>query len=173
MKKYNPFKSYIIMTITLIIIVGIAFYAYKWYEVYQKEQTRESYLMKTNTISMQITNLGDFDTILMEAPNEYYIYISYTGSKDVLNLEKKLKKVIDNYGINDIVYYVDTTHMKNTYIDKINSALNINLETTPAIIYVKDNTATDDNIIQSKKEIIKANDFEELLKRNGIEKISQ
>ena len=173
MKRYTPLKTYIIAIICGIAVIGLSIYAYKWYQVYEEEQTRESYLLKTNTVSMQIVDINNIDTILMEAPSDYFIYIGYTKSKDVLYLEKKLKKVIDKYGINDMIYYVDATKNREAYINKLNSLLNINLKDTPAIIYVKDNIAKNENILESNKKIITANDFEKLIKDNGIEKISQ
>lgn len=175
MKRYIPLKNYFIAIFTVLTVLLISIYFYKWYKVYQIEQTRESYLIKTNTISMQITDVNDIKTILTEAPSDYFIYISYTKSLDILNLEKKLKKIIDNYGINDSIYYIDTTKMKKDtdYLIKINNSLNTNIEKLPAIIYVKNGTIRSNNIIQSNKGSIKASDFEKLLKDNGIEKIGQ
>ncbi|MBE6161124.1 MAG: hypothetical protein E7158_02745 [Firmicutes bacterium] len=173
MKRYTPLKTYIIAIICGIAVIGLSIYAFKWYQVYEEEQTRESYLVKTNTISMQIVDINNIDTILMEAPSDYFIYISYTKSKDVLSLEKKLKKVIDKYGVNDMIYYIDATNNRDSYIDKLNSLLKLDLKEAPAIIYVKDNIAKNSNIIQSNKKIITADDFEKLIKDNGIEKISQ
>jgi hypothetical protein len=174
--RYIPLKNYFIAALTIIIILFLSLYFYKWYKVYQEEQTRESYLIKTNTISMQISNIDDIETILSEAPSDYFIYISYTHSIDVLNLEKKLKNIIDDYGINDIVYYIDVTKNKNDidYLNEINSKLHTNnITNLPAIIYVKDGQIQDENIIQSNKKIISSYQLEQLLKKNDIEKISQ
>ena len=175
MKRYIPIKNYFIAGFTILLIVGLSIYAYRWYKISELEQTRECYLTKTNTINMQITDINNMKTILMEAPSDYFIYVSYTRSTEVLNLEKDLKKIIDKYGINSDVYYIDASNKKNAdkYLDLINSNFNINITSIPAIIYVKDGNVTKSNILESKKGIIKASDFEKLLKNNDIEKISQ
>lgn len=172
--KYVPFKNYVIAFLTIAVILFLSVYFYKWYKVYDEEQVRVSYLVKTNTVSMQINNIDDLDTILSEAPNEYFIYISYTHDKDVYNLEKKLKKVIDDYGINDVVYYVNATKLKNddNFIKSLNEKINTNLVSSiPAIIYIKNNEVV--NVIQDKKKLINANDLEKILKNSGLEKLSQ
>lgn len=172
MKRYIPIKNYIIAAITILLVIALSLYFYRWYQVYEEEQTRECYLLKSNTISMEIQNIDDINTILSEAPRDYILYISYKKDKDILNLEKKLKDVIDDYKINDIVYYIDITRHKNdiNYLNKINSYLNTNIQKAPAIIYVKDNTIESKNIIQSNNKLITANDFESLLKKQGMEK---
>lgn len=172
--RYIPLKNYFIAFFTVVIILFLSLYFYKWYKVYQEEQIRQSYLLKTNTISMQISNLDDLNTILSETPNDYFIYISYTHDTNVYNLEKKIKKVIDDYGINDVMYYIDITKLKKdkNYLDTLNKKLNTTeITATPAIIYVKDNQIKD--IIQDNKKFISANDLENVLKNNGMEKLSQ
>ena len=175
MKRYIPLKNYFIAGFTVVLVILLSFYFYRWYTVYQEEQTRQSYLTKTNTVTMQITNINDINTILAEAPSDYVIYISYTRNKDILSLEKKLKKIIDKYGLNDSVYYIDATRHKNDdeYLKKINNNLNINIKYLPTIIYVKNGVIEKDNIIESKKKIFNAEEFENILKNNNVEKLSQ
>lgn len=172
--KYVPFKNYVIAFFTIAIILFLSLYFYKWYKVYEEEQIRESYLVKTNTVSMQINNIDSLDTILSEAPNEYFIYISYTHDKNIYNLEKKLKKVIDDYGINDVVYYVNATKLKkdDNFIKLLNEKINTNsISSIPAIVYVKNNEVV--SVIQDNENLINANDLEKILKNNGLEKLSQ
>ena len=173
MKRYIPIKNYFIAGFIILVIIGLSIYGYKWYKVYQIEQTRESYLLKTNTISMQITDIDNIKTILMEAPSDYYVYIGYTRSVDILNLEKKLKKIIDNYGINDNIYYIDATKNRDEILNKINSNLDINIKAFPAVIYVADSNIDKNDIIESNKKPFEADKFEKLIKNNGVEKISQ
>ena len=177
--RYTPLKNYVIAIGAVLLVVFLSLYLFKWYKVYQEEQTRESYLLKTNTVSMQITNIKDINTILSEAPSNYFVYIGYRNSTDVLSIEKKLKKVIDEYGINDSIYYVDITkEMDNDdYLTTLNSNLNLNgysIKNIPAIIYFdnKDDLNKNDIIEFTNKKKVKA-DFENLLKENGIEKISR
>lgn len=175
--NYISLRKYIISFTIIIMIILLSVYAYRWYDVYIKEQTRESYLIKTNTTNLKINRIEDLNSINTEASNGYFIFISYKHSKDVLNLEKKLKTIIDDYGINDSFYYLDmTSNMKNqNYINELNTQLNTtSLEELPAIIYVKYNSISNENILTStKNKIVSASQFEDLLKKNYFEKISQ
>lgn len=177
--KYNSLKSYIIGIISILLVIFLALYFFKWYKVYQEEQTRESYLLKTNTISMQITNIKDINTILSEAPSNYFVYIGYRNSNDVLKIEKKLKKVIDEYGINDSIYYVDITKeiKDNNYLISLNSNLDLNeveIKSVPAIIYFnKTEEVQKEDIIEFTNLKNVKTEFESLLNKNGIEKISR
>ena len=175
--RYVPLKNYFLASVTIIAIILLTLYFFKWYKVYQEEQTRESYLLKTSTISMQISNMEDINTILSEAPSNYFIYVSYVNSKDILNLEKKMKKVIDDYGLNDIVYYIDVTKYKEnkTYLEDLNNYLGLNnyeIKNVPTIIYVKNGKIDKSNIIQSDNKIFKISSFEKIIKDNDIEKRS-
>lgn len=175
--RYIPLKNYFIIIITLLIVVLLSLYFFKWYKVYEEEQTRESYLLKTNTISMQISNMENIRTILSEAPSEYFIYVSYINSKDILKLEKKMKKVIDEYGLNDIVYYIDITKYKDddSYLNELNNTLGINdykIKNTPALIFVKNGKIEKNNIIQSDNEVFEISEFEKIIKNNNIERRS-
>lgn len=177
--SYFSIKKCIIYFTIIVMIVLLSIYAYRWYEVYTEEQTRESYLIKTNTISLEISNLEDLNSIDTESPSNYFIYVGYKNDKDELNLEKKLKKIIDDYGLNDIFYYFDATKLidDKDFIDELNKSLSIEdkyITNVPSIIYVKENSINKKNIINSSKnKLFSINDFENLLKKNEIEKISQ
>lgn len=176
--KYVPFRNYAIALIIASLAVLFSLYSFSWYKIYQEEQTRESYLVTSNTISMQIEDIKNLKTVLSEAPSNYFIYISYLHDTDILNLEKKLKKVIDEYGINDIVYYVNATKIKrdNDYLSKLNQNLNLKentIKSIPCIIYVNNGEIKEENIIQNPKILINATDLENLIKKNNIDKKNQ
>ncbi len=175
--RYIPLKNYAIALMIVVIVICLAIYSLSWYNIYLKEQTRESYLIKTNTVSMQITNIKDIDTILSEAPSSYYIFIGFRNSNDELKLEKKLKSVIDNYGLNDSFYYLDATSIKthSDYLNELNTALKIDdnsLKNLPAIIYYKDGNVN--KIINSSNDkMFNIDTLKNLISKNESEKLSQ
>jgi len=126
-----------------------------------------SYLISSNTIESNITDIESLEQITQEAPSSYFIYIGYTGDEDVYNLEKELKRVIDKYKLNDEFYYLDITNLKNKnqdYLKEINSKLDVDLENVPAIIYVNEGKILDSNVLDGVNDTkLKVSDFEQLL----------
>ncbi|MCI9281146.1 MAG: hypothetical protein HFI49_02665, partial [Bacilli bacterium] len=82
------------ITISLCVVLGvilIILYAYKWHQVKEDEKYLQSYLISSNTINLEMNSINNINSVLSETPNNYFIYISYTGDKDIYNFEKKLK----------------------------------------------------------------------------------
>lgn len=168
--KYIPTKNYVYGLLILLAIVFLAWYAISWYEVKQKDKLMNSYLITTNTLLYEIKSLDEVVQVLRESPSEYFVYISYTNDEDVYRLEKKLKKVIDNYELHDEFYYINITDNKD---DKILTKLNDTFNTTkisnvPCILYFKNNTL--EQIIVDKNSVFNINDFTTLLDTNNYEK---
>lgn len=152
----------------LLIIIGIVFlflYINKWQEVKELEKYLNSYLIETNTISLEMTDIDEINNVLSEAPSYYFVYISYTKDKDVHKLEEKLKPLIDEYHLQNYFYFINVTDIKDTnkdYLDDIASELNLStdIKDIPTILYFKDGS-----FISS---VDNAKDFEELLKKENI-----
>lgn len=163
----NP-KNYIYAF--LILVGGILFvlYLFSWYQVKQEEKYINSYLLSSKTVQSSIKDLDSYNQIKQEFPSSYFIYIGYTKDEEVYNLEKKLKRVIDKYKINDIVYYIDLTELKENngnYLEEIKNKLGIkNLDNIPAIIYVNEGIIAESNILDGVNDtILKAEDLEKIL----------
>ena len=45
--------------------------------------------MKTKTLVYEVKDLSEIEAVFSETPNEYFVYVSYTGSEDVYNLEEE------------------------------------------------------------------------------------
>ncbi len=157
--------------ITLGVIVGIIFlglYFYKWYQVKSEEEYLKSYLVSTNTISLEMNDINEINAVLSETPSDYFVYISYTKDKDTYNLEQDLKPLIDKYNINNSFYYINVTDIKETnknYTLDIAEALNIKnekIKNVPVIFYFKDGKLIQDGVYNAKE-------FEELLKTQELE----
>lgn len=165
--KYISPKNYIYAFLILVGGIVLTLYIFEWYQVKQEEKLMTSYLISSNTIESNITDIESLEQITQEAPSSYFIYIGYTGDEDVYNLEKELKRVIDKYKLNDEFYYLDITDLKNKnqdYLKEINSKLDVNLENIPAIIYVKEGKILDSNVLDGVNDTkLKVSDFEQLL----------
>lgn len=167
-KKTNKIstKNYIIALAFFVGVILFVLYIFEWYQVKQEEKLMDSYLVKTKTVNYVIDNLNTSKQVLQEAPSEYFIFIGYNNDEEEYNLEKEMKAVIDDYEINDIVYYLDVTdiHEKENFIAEINKTLNVNLSSVPALIYVNDGKIDKDTIIDSENdEVFNVNKFKKLL----------
>ncbi len=162
------FKNYLYAFLILVGGITFIFLSFKWYQLKTEEKLMKSYLITSNTIVTNISSLDEFNHIIQEAPSSYFIYLSYTGDKDVYEMEKDLKIIIDKYDINDAFYYIDVTNLKNdndNYLQEIKDTLNIpTLEKVPAVIYVDNGQILERNVLDGIKGTnFKAEDLENLL----------
>ncbi len=177
-KKNNtvPAKNYVLAFVLSLFAIFLAFYIFSWYDVYKEKKYNESYLIRTNTISLEVNDIEEIENTFTEAPNEYFVYIGYRNDEEIYKLEKKLKTIIDRYNINDNFYYIDVTDLKGKvdYIEKLNTALkltNEKIKTVPTILYFKDGILVKDGIVKSKEnQMIASEDFEQLLQKFGYKK---
>ncbi len=175
-ERYIPTKNYIIAIGIVIAILLIAWYCFAWYKVYKEDKVSTSYLIKNNIVSNEIKDLNEIVDIFSEVPDEYFVYVSYTGDEDIFAMEKDLAKIIKKYDITDQFYYLNITSIKDNsdYIDEVNRALGLRDEKIiriPTIIYYKDGEVVKDGIIsRSDDKMMTASDFQKLLDANNIEK---
>lgn len=164
----HTLKRFLIILSMIIGIIFLGLYFYKWHQVKSEEEYLKSYLVSTNTISLEMNDINEIKAVLSETPSDYFVYISYTKDKNIYSLEKDLKPLIDKYNINNNFYYIDVTNIKETnhnYKKDIAKALNIKseqIEKVPAILYFKDGILIQDGIYTSQ-------DFEKLLEEQDVE----
>ena len=158
-------KKYVYILLVIIGVVLIFLYFNKWHEVKEEEKYQNSYLVETNTISLEINNIEEINTVLSETPSYYFLYISYTGNEKIYNLEKDIKPLINEYNLQDNFYFLNVTEdMKNKddYKEKIANKLNVdNIKKVPVILYFKDGKLINDNIYNAK-------DFKKVLENENI-----
>ena len=168
-KKINknnilPFKHHFYIIISIIIFLLIVWYVYSWYSVIRKERLDKSYLIASNTISLELKDGKEAISVLQETPSDYYVFISYTGSDKEYNLEKKLKRIIDNYNISDKFYYLNITDniSSNNLMSYLNKTFNTDLiSSVPCILYYEDDKLN--TVIQNNTDIFDAKEFQKLL----------
>ena len=169
--KYFPYKNHLYLIIGIIVILLIGWYIASWLNIKNEEKLSASYLVKTNTITYSIDDLKEISSIFQESPSEYFVYISYTGEESVYKLEKRLKKVIDDYNLKDEFYYLDITSLKDdeNTLNKLNKEFDTDkIINYPCILYFKDGQIKD--IIVDKNNVFDYNKFVNLLKDNTYEK---
>ena len=165
--KNVSLKNYSYAILVFFGIILVVLYIFEWVNVKKDERLMNSYLLTSNTIDSKIEDLASLKQIMQEVPSSYFIYFGYTNDEDVYDLEVSLKKVIDKYELSDNFYYFDVTKMKEdneNYITEINNSLEIDMERTPAIIYVVDGEIKSSNILDGVSDtMLKVADLENLL----------
>lgn len=171
-KKNNiDFKKMFYFIIGLLLIIFLIWYIISWKNVKQEEKLMNSYLITSNTLSVEIKDLSETIQVLKESPSEYFVYISYTNDEKVYSFEKKLKKLIDNYNLKDEFYFVNVTNIKDNenFYSEINNTFNTKLiNNIPCILHFKNNELK--KVIYNKDLNKTYTNFEYLLKENEFDK---
>jgi len=173
-ESFIPTKNYVIAFFIIIGVILLSWYAFAWYKTIKTNKVAESYLVTEKVVSNEIKSLDELSDILSESPETYYIFISYTGSEDVYNLEKEMAKLISEYNLSDSFYYLNITNIMNDedYLDKINETLNLKdekVKQVPTVLYYQDGALV--NIInKDDKSMMNIGDFQKMLDVNQIEK---
>ena len=165
--KSQTLKKYFIGLCIILAIIFLALYFHKWDTVKEQEKYYNSYLISTNTISLEMTDIDEINAVLSETPSYYFLYISYTND-DVYNLETELKPLIDEYHLQNSFYFLNVTDFKDTntnYKEDIADALDIDaniISQVPIILYFKDGE------LVSTHGIFTASEFQDLLETQDI-----
>lgn len=171
-KKNNiNFKKIFYFILGFLLIIFLIWYIISWKNVKQEEKIMNSYLITSNTLSVEIKDLSETVQVLKESPSEYFVYISYTNDEKIFNFEKKLKKLIDNYNLKDEFYFVNVTNIKDdeNFYSEINDTFNTKLiNNIPSILHFKNNELK--KVIYNKDLNKTYTEFENLLKENEFDK---
>lgn len=172
--NYFTTKNYIYAALSILAILFLIWYILSWYVVKQKEKLMSSYLITSNTITYEIQNINEMVQILSESPNQYFIYISHNNNEDIYRLEKKLKKVIDSYSLQDEFYYINITDIlenKDLY-NNLNDTFNTTkITNVPCILFFQNGEIKE--IIMDQESVFNVNDLKDLLNKYEYEQISQ
>lgn len=173
-ERYIPTKNYILAAVIVVVMIFLTWYGFAWYSVFKENKVSTSYLVKEKVISNEIKSLSEVSDVFSEAPTTYYLYISYTGSEEIYNMEKDLKGVINEYSLNDTMYYLNITSIKEekNYLDEINKSLKLDNEkvtSIPTILYFNDGEVVD-IIKRSDDNMMNVGDFQKLLDVNKVTK---
>lgn len=165
MRAYLTSRNILIAAGIIFILLLLGVYVHRFNALQDKDKFNTSYLVETGTINLEIKNLNEVKQILTESPNEYFVLITYTGSKEEKSLEDGLKTIIDKYKLNDSFYYLNVQSIKDDedLINKVNSAFDTDkIKAVPTILYYKDGKVID-VVKRDDKNMINASDFQKLL----------
>ncbi len=163
----SKYKNYYIgVVIALMIILAILYYL-KIYETARLKKYEKSYLVDNGAVSLTINSLDEIKQVFSEAPESYFVFISYTKDETEYKLENRLKPIIDSYELKDSFYYLNTNDIKddNDLYDKINDKFKLTkdkINSIPIIIYFK----------EGSYEIVDPNKLDSFLEKNNFEKVS-
>lgn len=169
-KNKNGFHKNIFIALGVIVLfILLGLYINEWKKVKELEKYLTSYLLQTNTVNLEMTELNEIKSTLLETSSYYFVYIGYEKSKSVYEFEKDLKPIIDKNQLQNSFYYLNVTNMKETnknYKTDIAKELSVDesiLSDIPVILYFKDGT------YQNKVTTI--NGFEELIEAEKINEL--
>lgn len=95
MKKSNKnvsSRNYFIVMVVSVLIIVVVLYARTFYLNYKNNKVNVSVF---NDQKINQINSDDFDFALSETSSEIILYVSYTGSSEIRNMESKLYKEIE------------------------------------------------------------------------------
>lgn len=173
-ERYIPLKNYVLAAVIVVVIIALTIYGFAWYKVLQENKVSTSYLVKEKVISNEIQSLEEVSAVFSEPLDTYFLYISYTGSEEIYNMEKDLEKIINEYELNDKMYYLNVTSIKeeDNYLKKINDALSLEegtVKSIPTIIYFYEGKVVD-IIDRNDNNMMNVGDFQKLLDVNQVTK---
>ena len=168
-RRYIYFVGLLVLGFILIIA------AWDIYTYYSFDAYHTSYLVNTATIKKDnVIKLNDAKEVFKKLKGNYFVYVSYTDDKEIYKLEKKIKKLVDKYKLNDKFYYinVDDEKKEKDFMNLINQYLNtedVNIKNLPTIFYVNSEGEVTYNNVIAKEEgkLMDIGDFQKLIDING------
>ncbi len=162
-------KNYVKLGIIILITVLLTLSASNLYRNYDNNKVNKGYI--SNYVN--VINYNELTDTIREMSSNSFLYVGYTGNKDVYSFEKKLKKLIKNEQIEDNFYYVDVTSKLNdiNMVDGFNSLVGIidsEMIIFPAVIYFKNNVPVD--YVDSKNGILDISMFEMMMEKYELGK---
>lgn len=132
-------RNYFIVMVVSVLIIVVVLYARTFYLNYKNNKVNVSVF---NDQKINQINSDDFDFALSEISSEIILYVSYTGSSEIRNMESKLYKEIEKKNLTDKIIYWDVTNSKNSeYIETLRKRfpeIRDQINSAPLFIYIKD-----------------------------------
>ena len=171
-KKKLPsiYQKYTILVVGILGLFIISFLTYTFVSDINENKTNSSYLVKHKLVTKSY-NIAEDLSELKNNKGTYFVYLSYTGSKEIYSLEKDLKSLIKQYKLKDKFYYVNLKDNANK-ISAVNELLgltDVQVTKVPTIIYVTNGEIKKGNIITRLDDnLFEKGDFQQLLDINDL-----
>ncbi len=108
--KDIPIRNYILLGIVIIISMAIVIYFYMWYRMYEVKKMNSPIMDEY----LQVLHYNELDNYLLEN-KEAVVYVSILGDTEIRDFEKKFKRLISKYSLNNDILYLDITdELKNS-----------------------------------------------------------
>lgn len=137
-EKNIPLKNYIFLAVILILSVVLVVYFYMWYDEYENNRINTSILDEYLTV----INYNELDDYLVEN-KDAIIYVSKLGDNDIRIFEKKLKKVVNSYSLNNMILYLDLTSEVSNSKTYDNIKAKYGISSLPCIIIYRNGSVYD------------------------------
>ena len=161
-------KNYVIVLIVSVLVIALTLYVRSFYLSYELYKTNNSVFIDKSVNQM---NTEDFDFALTEV-SEAILYVSYTGSSELYDIEKRLYREMEKKDLISKVIYWNVTDFKGNdeYLKMLKEhfpEVKDEITTSPLLIYIKDGKAVE--AISSKLKTIDYIAFDKLIEKYEIE----
>ena len=167
-KKKLSSSNYFKLALIIIGVVLLTLFVANIYRNILDAQVDTSYLAKDVA---SVISYNEIKSAMVEFSGDTFLYISHTGTRDIYNLEVKLKRMLKDYDLMSSVIYLDMNeHLEtNNYLGSLNEALgltNKKINKIPAIAYYRDGELVE--IIDSASGLLSSDTFHKLLEKYEI-----
>lgn len=167
-KKNPPLRNYFIVIVVSILVIILTLYGRTFYLNYENYKINHSVFVENKINAISIDDL----TYTVSEITEAVLFVSYTGSEDIYNMESKLYKEIEKSGLTEKVIYLNVSDYKgsSSYLTLLRNAFpNVKNEinSVPMFIYIKDGKAIE--AMSSELKMVDYKLFNKLVKKYEIE----
>lgn len=165
--KKIPTRNYFIVLVVSVLVIIISLYIRSFYLSYEASKA-QSGAFSDKTIKE--INLDDLDFVLTET-SDAILYVSYTGTSEIYDIEKRLYKEIKKKGLMEKIIYLNVTDKDpNEYLKTLRDSfpeVRDQITSAPLFIYIKDGIAQEAMSSELKKIDYKV--FNKLVEKYEIE----
>ena len=166
-EKKIPTKNYVIVTVVSIIVIVTLLVARTMYFNHKNVAYSTGAFYNSGISEL---NSDDINYALSET-NEAILYVSFTGNKEVYDMEKRLIKEIDRLKLNDkVIYWNIKDYSGNEAIEILRKhypEIAYEINALPLLIYIKDGKAQE--AMSSELRMIDYVVFDKLAAKYGLE----
>ena len=166
-KRKNIQNNYVKLGMILFAVILITLIASNLYTNAVKRNIDVGHL-SSRVWTIEYDEISD---VLVELSGDTFLYISYTGDRDIYNLDVSLRRMINRYDLREQFIYLDMIEQmeNNNFLEDLNETLSLDemrIRALPAILYYQDNQLVE--IIDSHNQLLRASDFSHLLEKFEI-----
>lgn len=167
MVKQNKTNNYFKLGLIILGVALVTLLVANIYKNVSNNKVNSSYLAK----HVSRIDYNEIGNAKLEFSGDTFLYISYTGEKEIYNLETKLKKIIEEHNLSSQFILLDMSNEleKSDYLASLNGALGLTekpIKRLPAIVYYEDDKAI--TFIDSADQLLTSSDFFLLLEKYEI-----